>query len=66
MKRPAQNTAGVSLCMEVMCQCNCVQLTCVVLRGSVDDTADDHEDAAGDDAGLPTESISDSRPELEH
>jgi hypothetical protein len=47
--------------MESWCQGNCVQLTSVVLRGSVDGTTDDHEDAAEDDAGLATESISDCR-----
>ena len=52
--------------MKSMCQRYCVQLTCVILRGSVDDTTNDHEDAAGDDAGLAAESISDCRPELEH
>lgn len=43
-----------------------MQLTCVVLRSSVDDTTNDHEDAAGDDAGLAAESISNCRPWVEH
>ena len=48
--------------MKSVCQRNCVQLTRVVLRGSVDDTTNDHEDAASDDAGLAAESISNCRP----
>lgn len=48
--------------MESMCQRNCVQLTCVVLRGRVNDTTNNHEDAAGDDTGLAAESIRNCRP----
>ena len=47
--------------MESLCRRNCVQLTSVVLCGSVDGTTDNHEEAAEDDAGLATPSISDCR-----
>ena len=42
--------------------CAKLQLTSVVLSGSVDDTPDDHEDAAEDDAGLAAETIGNGRP----
>ena len=47
--------------MESVRQRNYVPLTSVVLRSSVDDTTNDHEDAAEDDAGLAAISISDCR-----
>jgi hypothetical protein len=61
MKRPMQNTKSNQL-LRVRLLLPYLRLTSEVLCSGVDDTADNHEAAAKDDARLATKSIRNSWP----